>query len=217
MAHNHSEDILAHLFNLPAGQDANSSKFQQQYCINAGWDVNCTVCCWTYLTQARGYTPVEGDCNRVTFGEADEKWTQCYISPRQENSKHGQYKTNKDPESYGQIVAGSLIKKNSTIRLYSKHRTPEPTIIGAGINVVARVESIAVPNATNENVKGSCLSYNNATILELYRVSKSLPRLQGVCVTVPYQVEAATGKVPVTTAPIKTEITKQFHSLKLKQ
>ena len=82
-------------------------------------------------------------------------------------NKHGQYKTKPNP-SCGRQVAGSLIKKNSTIQLYSLNYTPEPTVIGTSIDVIARVESIAMPNVTQQNVKGSCLSYNNAAILELY-------------------------------------------------
>lgn len=102
-------------------------------------------------------------------------------SPKQENSKHGQFKTKKDLETYGRAVAGSLIKKNSTFRLYSTDYTPEPTVIGTTINAVVRVESIAVPFVTDQNIRGSCLNYNNAAILELYRASNSQPPLKGEC------------------------------------
>lgn len=209
MNHNHSIDLSSHvpayLIGLPAGQDSNSSKFQDQYGIAVDWDVKCAACCWTYLTQHRRYTVRQGDATRVTFGQTEGKWTQCYISPKQENSKHGQFKTDKDPESYGKLVAGPLIKKNSTIRLYSQSQdyTQEPTVIGTTINVIARVESIAAPNVIDQNVKGSCLSYNHAAIFELYRVSNRQPALQGTC---EIEVEGV-GIKPMATADttVKTE------------
>ena len=152
MNHYHSVDIPAYLFELHAGQDENSSIFQQQYKITADWDFNCTACCLTYLIQNTGCIKLQGDYNRVIFGQAEKNcWPQCYISPIKENSKHGQYKTKPNP-SYGLPVAGSLIKKNSTIRLYSQSYTSEPTVLGTSINVIARVESIAVPNVTQQKL-----------------------------------------------------------------
>ena len=109
-----------------------------------------SLLCLTYLIQNTGFTKLQGDY-RVIFKQAEKNWPQCYISPIKENSKHGQYKTKPNP-SYGRPVAGSLIKKNSTIRLYSQSYTSEPTVLGTSINVVARVESIAAPNVTQQKL-----------------------------------------------------------------
>lgn len=186
MTHRHVHNVPSYLIELPAGQNDDTKKFQQQYEISVEWNLNCTACCWTYLTQYRKYQTRQGDDTQVTFGEAKETWTQCFISPKQDNSKHGQFKTDNksnDTSLYGRRVPGSLIKRNSTIRLYSVDRTPEPTVIGSAINVVARIESIGVPSVEDHNVKGSCLSYSNAAILELYREKKMKRALQGVCET----------------------------------
>jgi len=134
----------------------------------------------------------------VTYGQA-EKHTNCYISPKQGNSKYGQFKTVKDPKSYGRPVPGSLIRNNSTFRLYSNGYTPEPTVIGTATSVLIRVESIAIPCVTNANINGSCLSYNNAAILELYRAKNKMMPLQGVCDTM-QQVEENFGKLAITNA-----------------
>lgn len=182
MAHNHTIDVPLPLIGMLAGQDKDGYKFQEQYEIVTDWDINCAACCWTYLTKQRYYRAAnKGDDTRVTYGQTETQWTQCYISPRQENSKHGQFKTIRDTKSYGRPVAGSLIKKNSTFRLYTNDYIPEPTVIGTATNVIIRVESIAVHCVTNLNINGSCLCYNNAAILELYRAKNSKPTLNGVC------------------------------------
>ena len=199
MAHDHADNVPPSLIGIPAGQDKDSEKFQEQYEIVTKWDVNCAACCWTYLTKERHYTTCECPDTRVTYGQADKQWTRCYISPKQENTKHGQFKTKKETELYGRPVAGLLIKNNSTFQLYSKEYTPEPTVIGTTNNVVTRVESIAVHCVIDQNINGSCLSYNNATILELYRAKNQKPALQGVCETAPHADEAA-GIKAVTTA-----------------
>ena len=184
VAHNHT-DVPSSLIRLPADQDKDSKKFQAQYNIVTKWDINCAACCWHYLTRDRHYHASDGCDVRVTYGQADKQWTNCYISPRQHNSKHGQFKTTRDTKSHGRVVAGSLIKKNSTFRLYSgtDSYTPEPTVIGRATNVVIRVESIAVPYVEATNINGSCLSYNNAAILELYLAENKKSSLQGVCET----------------------------------
>ena len=211
MPHNHSPRVPDYLIGLEAGQDTSSSTFQCQYDISVGWEINCTACCWTYLTDTRRYMPIQGEDNRVTFGQPDRKWTQCFISHKQENSKHGQFKTKKDPESYGKVVAGSLIKKNSTFRLYSTDYTPEPTVIGTSINAVVRVESIAVPCVMDQNIPGSCLNYNNAAILELYRDSNRQLPLKGVCEVVSCQAPGIT----TTDAKPKGGMTDKLKGLKL--
>ena len=181
MEHNHTNDEPLSLIGIPAGRDKDSEKFQEQYEIVTAWDIDCAACCWTYLTKQRHYKASKGYNTRVTYGQTETQWTQCYISPKQENSKHGQFKIIRDKNTYGRPVAGSLIKKNSTFRLYAKDHTPEPTVIGTATNVVIRVESIAVHYVTNLNINGSCLSYNNAAILELYCAKYSKPTLNGVC------------------------------------
>ena len=212
MRHSHSPDVPVYLIDVTAGQDTKSSTFQQQYHITPEWDVNCTACCWTYLTRTRHYKPTQGEENRVTFGQADGNWVQCFISPKQENSKHGQFKTQREPESYGRVVAGSLIKKNSTFRLYSKDYTPEPTIIGTSINAVVRVESIAVSCVIDHNIQGSCLNYNNAAILEMYRASTHQTALNGVCETAPHHAYQAAG---ITTANV--QLSDKLKALKVTQ
>ena len=202
------------MIETPAGQDKDSEKFQEQYRIVTEWDINCAACCWTYLIKQRYYGTSRGNNTRVTYGQTEAQWTQCYISPKQENSKHGQFKTIKDTKLHGRPVAGSLIKKNTTFRLYTKEYTPEPTVIGTATNALICVESIAVHCVTNQNINGSCLSYNNAAILELYRANNLKPPLNGVC-----EIEEIPLIKPVATADtttVKREMTlPKLESIKL--
>ena len=188
--HNHTSDnVPPSLIGQPAGQDQDSQTFQKQYDIITEWDINCAACCWHYLTTDRHYGTSNGCDNRVTYGQA-ENHTKCYISPKQGNSKYGQFKTARDSESYGKPVPGSLIRNNRTFRLYSNSYTPEPTVIGTAINVLIRVESISIPCITKTNISGSYQSYNNAAILELYYAKDRMMPLQGVCETIKVNLSA---------------------------
>ena len=183
-AHNHAIGVPAHLNDLQAGQDKNSTEFQALYNIQVtDWYINCAACCWTYLTQTRNYTTAQGANNHVRFGQVRDNLVRCYISPNTPQNTHGQFKT----EQLGNpVLGGPLVRQYSTFRFYKDQISPEQIAIGVPTKVYARIESIAIPAVEDKKIIGSQLCYNHAALCELFRERRTPPlnRLNGVCVTV---------------------------------
>ena len=191
-AHNHTDavGVPAHLNDLKAGQDQNSTGFQAQYNIQVNWYINCAACCWTYLTQDRNYTTAQGADNHVRFGQAHDNLVRCYISPNTPQNINGQFKTEVD-QRYRYPVLGSLVNNHSTFRFYKDQTAPPQIVIGVPETVTARIESIAIQYVMDEKIIGSRLCYNHAALCELFRERfrgtvrhepARLEPLNGVCV-----------------------------------
>lgn len=170
--HVHGQGVPSHLKNTDAGQDGNSVGFQRQYDIVVNWDINCAACCWTYLKEERHYVPVQGDYDRVTFGNSED-FTSCFVAEKSPGNVNGQFKIyhglDDDPEVH---VLGTLAESPRTVKLYTRkdQKRVSDLQIGADINDVnARIVSIAIPSVTDSNINGSRLCYNHAALCELYR------------------------------------------------
>ena len=182
--HDHSQDTPQHLIDpyVDAGRDSCSDAFVQIENLEPhipALDIDCTGCCWTYLTREREYESKVGNFNRVKFGKRPDggNRTPCYLDESEsQNPQHGMLRTNRreGEESF------SVMRDNKVFRLYTGDQKIDSICVGR--NVKARLEGFSFMKPLKaEQIKATQLNYHNAALLEIHRQHKGQPSLKGKC------------------------------------
>lgn len=172
--HRRAERTLTGDVRVDSGISEHSDNFVRKYTIRPGFDIDCSGCCWEYLTTKRNYDTVQ-DRRMVKFGNAT---TSCYVDgPQGRNGKNGVVKTESD------LNLGNLgprpVQGSFSYQLYGRHA---PGGLAVGAEMTATIEAISVNKLKKaQQIQNCYFSYADAALLELYREKEEEPSLRGTC------------------------------------
>lgn len=163
---------------IPLDQTKYQTKwdFINQYKLDIQFDIECLGCCFGYLMTDRNYNEVVGPINHVHFSDENAPKEFCFVKVPGGSGRFGQISTNTALNlgpSYKRVV-----EQSRTYMLYG-----EPTNVVMGRVLMARMESLAIDEATSMELSSVWVTYADAALIELYRDSRHnpLPSLNGFC------------------------------------
>ena len=170
--------------------------------------IDCTPCCWQYLTGQRQYKTFNGNFDRVTFGEGQyvtgniqdgRNYTSCFLN-KTTRHKVGQFQTGQLYNNNFRIVKNkrsrasnkepapkAVVSNHHTYRYYIQGEDPllPDDRVSMGVVLSTSLESVGVNVLQNDEISGTSLNYCDAALLELYREAVGKDTLQGTCETRP--------------------------------
>jgi hypothetical protein len=176
VVHNHDSSVATagNLSNATQG----SLNFQQHYGLISQFDLNCGICCATFLLVGRQYQIATGQ-RIVAFGLTPD--TKCGLDgPRGPNGVHGLVVTGHD-KTLGQAVGARPVQSSHSYQFYNNNPNG---LLALGAQLIARIEAIAVTQInTSRKLSLSYFDCCDAALLELYRLQTGRASLQGyVCI-----------------------------------
>ena len=150
--------------------------FIDEYELHIQFNIECLGCCFDYLTRDRNYTQVVGPFDRVHFTDGNTATISSFVKVPGGGGRRGQLSTPKDLNMG--IPTKRPFHQSRTYQLYS------PTAgLSMGIEVRARMESVAINEATADELSSIYVNYADAALIELYRsnLDPPLASLRGVC------------------------------------
>lgn len=160
----------------PLGHTERGRSFIEKYGLVIHFDIECLGCCFGYLTTERQYSEARGPNECVYFTDGNAANVLCFVNVPG-GGRHGQISTDMD-RNMGTATRRRPFENSRTYQLYGENAN-----LCMGRVLIARMESLAIDEATLGDLSSAYVSYTDAALIELYRNSRDrpLPSLRGFC------------------------------------